>query len=592
MNPRDFFAELKRRNVYKVAVAYIIASWALAQGLAQVLPVFDIPNWTVRLLIVLLILGFPVALILAWAFEITPEGIKRTEEVDPDESIRRHTGRKIIALTVALAAVSVAVALFRLPRSTIGLEGSNVEKAGDIPAQSIAVMPLVNASDDPRNDYFADGLSEELIAVLAKLPALRVIGRSSSFLFKGSSENSRTIGEKLGVANLLEGTVRKQGDRARIVAELINAVDGRALWSNTYDREVKDIFAVQSEIAQAVATQLKIKLLGEKPVSDSARSSPNPAAHDALLQSRFYFNQGSNDGFRKAINYAEEATRLDPNYAEAWARLSITMRNYGVSGAGDETEQTLAGARVAADKAYALDPQSIDALMAMQGVAMFPGFDFASAEKYGRLARELAPGNVTALLSLSSALIAQGKLEEADPLLREVTAADPLNFPNSHLQGLVLVGLRRYKEARGVFNKLLELHPKAARAHTQLATLDVLENNPKGALEQAHLEQEGGFRDFAIAMALQAGSDESARDAALQAFINKHTQDMPGWVAILYAQRHDPDKMFQWLETAYANRDAALSRLFIIPFLMDYRDDPRFAAFCRKLGIETLPPKS
>jgi len=223
---------------------------------------------------------------------------------------------------------------------------------------------------------------------------------------------------------------------------------------------------------------------------------------------------------------------------------------------------------------------------------MFPGFDFASAEKYGRLARDLAPGNVTALLSLSSALIAEGKLEEADPLLREVTATDPLNFPNSHLQGLVLVGLRRYKEAREVFNKLLELHPKAARAHTQVATLDVLENNPKGALEQAHLEQEGSFRDFAIAMALQASSDESARDAALQAFINKHTQDMPGWVAILHAQRHEPDKMFQWLETAYVNRDAALSRLFIIPFLMDYRDDPRFAAFCRKLGIETLPPKS
>ncbi len=367
MNPGNFFAELKRRNVYKVAVAYIIASWALAQGLAQVLPVFDIPNWTVRLLIVLLILGFPVALILAWAFEITPEGIKRTEEVDPNESIRDHTGRKIIALTVALVAVSVAVALFRLPRSTIGLEGSNVEKAGDIPAQSIAVLPLVNTSDDPRNDYFADGLSEELIAVLAKLPALRVIGRSSSFLFKGSSEDSRMIGTKLGVANLLEGTVRKQGDRARIVAELINAADGRALWSNTYDREVKDILAVQSEIAQAVGAQLKITLLGEKPISDSARSSPNPAAHDALLQSRFYFNQGNTDGLRKAINYAEEATRLDPSYAEAWARLSIAMRNYGVSDAGDESEQALAAARVAAAKAYALDPQSIDALMAMQG---------------------------------------------------------------------------------------------------------------------------------------------------------------------------------------------------------------------------------
>ena len=169
-------------------------------------------------------------------------------------------------------------------------------------------------------------------------------------------------------------------------------------------------------------------------------------------------------------------------------------------------------------------------------------------------------------------------------------AADPLQG-SAYDTGLIFVGLHRYAEARVLFNKFLETHPKADRAHTQLATLDVLENNPKGALEHAHLEQEGGFRDYSIAMALQAGSDESARDAALQAFIDKHGKDMPCWVAILYAQRREPDKMFEWLETAYANRDAALSRLFIFPFLMDYRDDPRFAAFCRKLGIENLPPK-
>ena len=222
---------------------------------------------------------------------------------------------------------------------------------------------------------------------------------------------------------------------------------------------------------------------------------------------------------------------------------------------------------------------------------MYPGLDFASAEKFGRRARELAPGNVTALLSLSSALIAAGKLEEADPLLHEVTAADPLQFFNAHLQGLVLIGLGRYKEAREVFNKILELHPKASRAYTQLTTLDVLENNPKGALEHAHLVQEGLFRDYSIALALQAGSDESARDAALQAFIDKQGKDMPCWVAVLYAQCHQPDKMFEWLESAYTSRDPALSRLFIFPFLMDYRDDPRFVAFCRKLGIEKLPPK-
>jgi TolB-like protein/Tfp pilus assembly protein PilF len=456
------------------------------------------------------------------------------------------------------------------------------------PMRSVAVMPLVNTSGDANNEYFSDGLSEELIAVLAKIPGLKVIGRNSSFLFKGKSGDSASIGQKLGVAQLLEGSVRRQGDRVRIVAEMIKASDGEQLWSETYDREVKDIFAVQSEIAQAVAAQLKIKLLGEKPASDSARSSPNPAAHDALLQSRFYFNEANTEGFLKAAKYAEEATRLDPSYAEAWARLSIAWRNYAVSDAPDG-DQAAARARVAADKAFALDPRSVDALMAMQGVAMAPDLDFASAEKYGRRAHELAPGDVTGLLSLSSALIAQGKLQEADPLLREAIAADPLQ-PFSHLYGLVLVGLHRYKEARGVFNKILEIHPKAARAHTQLATLDILENNPTGALEEASLEQEGTFRDWAITMALQAGSDKSAADAALQAFIDKHS-DAAFQVAIFYAQRHDADKMFQWLETAYANRDGALPRLFIIPFLMDYRDDPRFAAFCRKLGIQNLPPK-
>jgi TolB-like protein len=459
------------------------------------------------------------------------------------------------------------------------------------PMRSVAVMPLVNTSDDPNNEYFSDGLSDELIAVLAKIPGLKVIGRNSSFLFKGKPGDSASIGQKLGVAQLIQGSVLRQGDRVRIIAEMISARDGQALWSETYDREVKDIFAVQSEIAQAVAAQLKIKLLGEKPVSDSARSKPNPAAHDALLQANFYLNQGNMDSYLKAINYATEATGLDPNYAEGWAMLSVAWRAYAVSGPPDEMQaQADASARAAGAKALALDPKSIDALLAMAALAVAPDLDFAAAEKYARRAVELAPGNVDALAILTSALIAQGRLEETVPIRREIGAADPLQG-SSYSTGLIFVGLHRYAEARVLFNKFLETHPKANRVHTQLATLDILESNPKGALEHAHLEEEGGFRDFSIAMALQAGDDKSARDAALQAFIDKQGKDMPCWVAVLYAQRREPDKMFEWLETAYADRDAALSRLFIFPFLMDYRDDPRFAAFCRKLGIEKLPPK-
>jgi TolB-like protein/Flp pilus assembly protein TadD len=458
------------------------------------------------------------------------------------------------------------------------------------PMRSVAVMPLVNTSGDANNEYFSDGLSEELIAVLAKIPGLKVIGRNSSFLFKGKSGDSAGVGQKLGVAQLIQGSVLRQGDRVRIIAEMIRASDGQALWSESYDREVKDVFAIQSEIAQAVAAQLKIKLLGEKPASDSARSNPNPAAHDALLQA-VSFIDGSADGARKAIRYAEEAVGLDPNYAAAWGTVAELWRGYAASDATEaEIDQAYAKARIAANKAFALDPNSLEALIAMYGLALTPGLDFAAAEKYARRAVELAPGNIDCLAALSSALVAEGRLQEAEPIRREMAAIDPLHV-GLYFHGFILVGLHRYAEARAMFIKFLEMAPKAARVHTQFVTLDILENNPKGALEHAHLEQEGIWRDFATAMALQAGADKAAADGALKAFTDKYAKIASFQVATLYAQRHQPDEMFKWLETAYANRDGGLVRLFVIPFLMDYRDDPRFAAFCRKLGIENLPPK-
>jgi TolB-like protein len=458
------------------------------------------------------------------------------------------------------------------------------------PLRSVAVMPLVNTSGDPNYEYFSDGLSDELIAILAKIPGLKVIGRNSSFLFKGKSSDSASIGQKLGVAQLIQGSVLRQGARVRIIAEMIRASDGEALWSETYDRELKDIFAVQSEIAQAVAAQLKIKLLGEKPTSDSARSNPNPAAHDTLLQAGSFFD-GSADGTRKAIRYVDEAIALDPGYAAAWGTLAELWRGYAASDATeDEIDQAYAKARIAAKKAIALDPNSIDALLAMYGLALTPDFDFRSCEKYARRAIELAPGNIECLAALSSTFVAEGRLQEAEPIRREMEAIDPLHV-GWYFHGFILVGLHRYAEARVMFTKFLEETPKAARVHTQFVTLDILENNPKGALEHAHLEQAGIWRDYATALALQAGGDKAAADDALKAFTDKYAKIASFQVATLYAQRHQPDEMFKWLETAYANRDGGLVRIFVIPFLMDYRDDPRFAVFCRKLGIENLPPK-
>jgi serine/threonine-protein kinase len=255
------------------------------------------------------------------------------------------------------------------------------------------VLPLVNTSGDPANEYFSDGLSEELIAVLAKIPGLKIIGRSSSFLFKGKADDSRTIGDKLGVANLLEGSVRKQGDRVRIVAELINAADGRTLWSETYDRELKDVFAVQSEIATAVTDQLKIKLLGAPAKSDAAPSNDNLAAYNALQQGTFYFRLSTEEGTRKATEFYGEAIRLDPNYALAHANLSLAWRLLGAAwlGGGNEAKEAHAKARNEAQVALSLAPNLATAHEALGFVLLTSAFDFAGAETELRKAEKLAP---------------------------------------------------------------------------------------------------------------------------------------------------------------------------------------------------------
>src|SRR5215471_6629953 len=318
MNPKAFFGELKRRNVYKVAVAYAVVGWLLIQVATQVFPFLEIPNWAIRLVILVTAFGFPVALTIAWAFELTPEGIKRTEDAD---AARQHSRSGVWIAVVAIAA-ALSLGLFLLGRYTAGRATPQVIEAtaGSNEQKSIAVLPLVNTSGDPSNEYFSDGLSEELIAVLAKIPELKVIGRSSSFLFKGKSDDSKTIGEKLGVALLIEGSVGKQGDRVRIVAELINTADGRSLWSETYDRELKDIFAAQNQIAIAVADQMKVKLLGQSARPEGAGSSENLAARNAVLQADFYFQQQTADSVRKSISFLQEAVRLDPNYSLAYAK--------------------------------------------------------------------------------------------------------------------------------------------------------------------------------------------------------------------------------------------------------------------------------
>ena len=603
MNASGFFAELKRRNVYKVAIAYAVVAWLLIQAASILFPTFEAPPWVMKVFVTAVFLGFPIALILAWAFELTPEGIKRTEEVAPNESIIRKPGRKLTATIVVVAAIAAGMFAFQFTQLGTYLRGVlNIQPKPDhgrpsgvslpISEKSIAVLPLVNTSADAANDYFSDGLSEELIALLAKIPDLKIIGRSSSFLFKGKPDDSRSIGEKLGVANLLEGSVRKQGDRVRIVAELINAADGRMLWSETYDRELKDVFAVQSEIATAVTEQLKIKLLGTPAKSDAAPSNDNLAAYNALQQGTFYFRLSTEEGTRKATEFYDEAIRLDPNYALAHANLSLAWRQLGATwlGGGVEANEAYAKARNEAQVALSLAPNLSTAHEALGFVLLISDFDFAGAEAELGKAEKLAPADAGPKGALCILFGAQGRLAEAENVARQTLALDPLGVTRYFNLARILIGGGRYDEAEAALRKAVALQPAAARLHVHLTTIDVLRGNATGALQDAQLEPPGSWRDYALALAQQAQSDHATADAALQTLIDNDAVSGPFQIAAVYGLRHEPDKMFEWLDRAYTERDSGLTQLLVTPFILNYKDDPRFVAFCQKLKIQFPPP--
>ena len=584
MKIANFFAELKRRNVYKVAVAYAVVAWLLIQAASILFPTFEAPGWVMKVFVAVVAAGFPIALILAWAFELTSEGLKRTELAGEPPTKAPHNRVWIYVVTIGGA---ISIGLFFLGRYTVTSKQSG---SVEVPAKSIAVLPLVNTSGDPGNDYFSDGLSEELIAVLAKIPGLKIIGRSSSFLFKGKSDDSRMIGEKLGVTNLLEGSVRKQGDRVRIVAELINAADGRALWSETYDRELKDVFAVQSEIATAVTEQLKIKLLGAPAKSDAAPSNNNLAAYNALQQGTFYFRLSTEEGTRKATEFYGEAIRLDPRYALAYAQLSAAWRQLAATWlAGAEADEAYAKARNAAQTALSLAPDLAAAHEALGWVLLTPDLDFAAAAAEFRKAEKLAPADAGPKFALSFLFAAQGRLAEAENIMRQTLALDPLGVIRYLNLARILIAGGRYDEAEAALRKAIELQPAAARLHAYLTTLDVIRGDAAAALQDAQLEPKGFWRDYALALALQIQNDRGAADASLQKLIDENAVSGPFQIATVYGLRKEPDKMFEWLERAYTEHDPGLTQLLGTPFLLNYRDDPRFAALCQKLKVQVPP---
>jgi TolB-like protein/Flp pilus assembly protein TadD len=581
MKATNFFGELRRRNVYKVAVAYIVGGWALSQGIAQVFPVFDVPNWAIRLVVLLIIIGLPVALVLAWAFEITPQGIKRTETADAMPQAGRQKNDAWIYVVVAGAVISIG--LFFLGRYTAGNAASrNNEAAAALPQKSIAVLPLVNESGDPKDEYFSDGLSEELIAALAQISGLKVIGRSSSFRFKGRKEEPKTIGEKLGVSTLLDGTVRKQGDRVRIVAELVNAADGIQLWTRTFDRELKDIFAVQEEIARAVAESLKVKLFGTQE-NPSQIATNNVEAHNAYLQGHFHFLRRNVDDYRKAISYFDRAIQLDPNYALAYAERAEAWTMIG-----DLTGQrptSYPKARSDAEKAVALAPALAEARAALGWVRFFGEWKFAEGLSELKRAKELSPTNPTANDLLARVIVYLGRIDEAERQAREAVELDPLSVSTQFNVARVLFIAGKLDEADAAGRKVAELQPSSSSSHRWQVLVAVQRGDGETALREAQLEPDDAFRPFELALAYWIRGQREEADAALADLIAHAREGFAYQIAQVYAVRGEADKAFEWLQISFDDHDGGTLSLSVDPLLRGLRDDPRYKNLLAKLGL-------
>jgi serine/threonine-protein kinase len=574
----DFFAELKRRNVYKVAVAYIVVAWLGLQAASILLPTFEAPSWVMKALVVIIALGFVFAVIISWAFEMTPEGMKRTAAISADEvrSFPYWSRRKFAAFIISVAMIAAglfAYQFFRAPRLTTAFGATN---------KSIAVLPLLNESGDPKDEYFSDGLSEELIAALAQIKDLKVIGRSSSFRFKERKEESKTIGEKLGVATLLEGTVRKQGEQVRIVAELINAADGIELWTRTFDRELKDIFAVQQEIAAAVASSLKVTLLGLDERSSANPATKNTEAHNAYLLGHYHFQRRNLEDYRKAVGYFDQAIALDPEYALAYAERSEAWTLVGDS--TGEGKTLWPKARSDGEKAVSIAPALAEAHAALGWVRFFTEWKFAEGLSQLKRAKELSPANPTANDLLARVIVYLGRLGEAEKQGRQAVESDPLAYAAQNNLARILWYEGKLDEADAVARKAAKLQPTGAASRRWQVLVAIQRGDNETALREAQSEPDESYRRFEIALAQYARGDRKAADAALADLI-ANGRGLDYQVAQVYAVRGEKEKAFEWLQIAFDNHDTGMLALLVDPLLRSLSDDPRYKNLLARMAF-------
>lgn len=583
----NFFAELKRRNVYKVAVAYLVVSWLLIQAASIFLPAFEAPAWVMKVFILVLVLGFPAALIFSWAFEITPEGIKLESEIEPNKSITRKTGRKIVAMTTVLAVIAAGLFVFQLVRARS--TSSIATSAPAMTNKSIAVLPFDNLSRDPDNAYFCEGVQDEILTRLAKVADLKVISRTSTQRFKSAPDDLREIAKQLGVAHILEGSVQKATDQVRVNVQLVNALTDAHLWADTYDRKLTDIFAVETEIARAIADTLQAKLSGSEQHAIAAQPTENTEAHQLYLKGRFFWNKRTGNDLKKSIDYFEQAIAADPAYALAYAGVAdayVFLPGYTAGTPQDCYPKAMAAAK----KALELDDTLAEAHTTLAIALWLFEFDFAQAIRGFQRAIELNPNYAIAHQQYGNVLlVALGRFGDAIVQGNRAVELDPLSLVINADAGSNYYFARRYDEAVAQLRKTIEMDPGYYFAHVNLG--QALEM--KGARDAAIAEYEKAraLNDdpsvlgmLARTYGLSGNKNEAGKlldklkELSKQRYVGAYS------FALAYLGLGDKEEALRWLEKSYQDRAGSdIGYIRVDPLLDPLRGDPRFEALAEKI---------
>jgi TolB-like protein len=585
---------LKRRRVVRALVVWGLIAFAVLQVYEPVMHGLHLPEWTLSFVVVVLGLGFPIIAVLAWVFDLKASGIERTPPtVGSELGSVSGAGPQRLRLALLLLGLGAAAAapglvyFFAWPglalRSTGGAGAAQV-------TPSIGVLPLVNLSSDKEQEYFSDGLTEELLNMLAKVPGLRVAARTSAFAFKGKNEDLRTVGQKLNVSHVLEGSVRKSGDQIRISTQLISASDGYHLWSETYDRKLTDVFAVQDEIATAVVSALKLKLL-EAP-SSKDRRTPNLEAYNQYLLGRQFLERNNLADQRRAAQAYRKAVELDPMYAPAWAGLATAM--FFVADQADSPAAIASGqeeARDAAERAVALRPDLADGFQARGFIRGNVSWDWAGAEADLRRALELEPENSRVLATYADVVLhPKGRVEEMATTLRKAIALDPLNAGLWDSLGSALISGGQLGPAREALDRSLEINPTQASPAVHLAVILLLEKRPAEALAISQRSSEVVFRLLMAALAQHDLGHPQEAQRLLDEIIDKFAYSSAFQVAEAYAWRGERDRAFEWLQRALVQHDTGLAFLKADVLLRGLHGDARWTPLLRSVNLPVETP--